>query len=92
MKLMAVAALVALVATPVALSGSASAQSLAKQTAKNRPVVAAPQPMEQRAIGASPSGHPDWDVYVNGRYEGSDPDPRVRWTIRTEATKNGGMR
>lgn len=28
--------------------------------------------------------HPSYDVYVNGQYAGSDPDPRVRWSIRRE--------
>jgi hypothetical protein len=40
----------------------------------------------------SPSGNPEWDVYVRGEYVGSDPDPRVRATLRQEATRNYGFR
>jgi hypothetical protein len=29
--------------------------------------------------------HPEYDVYVNGVYVGSDPDPRIRETIEQEA-------
>jgi len=39
---------------------------------------------------ASPSGNPGYDVYVRGEYVGSDPDPRIRATIRREATRNYG--
>jgi len=41
---------------------------------------------------SSPSGNPEWDVYVRGEYVGSDPDPRIRATIRREAVRNYGMR
>ncbi|HZS65316.1 MAG TPA: hypothetical protein VFA53_12590 [Xanthobacteraceae bacterium] len=27
---------------------------------------------------------PEYDVYVNGQYVGSDPDPRVRYHLREE--------
>jgi hypothetical protein len=34
---------------------------------------------------ASPySSNPEYDVYVNGRYIGSDPDPRVRYHMIQE--------
>jgi hypothetical protein len=39
---------------------------------------------------ASPSGNPGYDVYVRGEYVGSDPDPRIRATIRREATRDYG--
>lgn len=42
--------------------------------------------MQQSIVPPSPLGHPEWDVYVNGRYEGSDPNPRVRASIRKEVT------
>ena len=45
-----------------------------------------------RATGYSPSGNPQWDVYVRGEYVGSDPDPRVRSTLRREAVRNYGFR
>lgn len=42
---------------------------------------------------ASPySTNPEYDVYVRGEYVGSDPDPRIRATIRQEATRYYGMR
>jgi hypothetical protein len=41
---------------------------------------------------ASPSGNPEWDVYFHGNYVGSDPDPRIRWTIRDEARTYYGLR
>jgi len=34
---------------------------------------------------ASPySTNPEYDVYVNGVYVGSDPDPRIRWSLKRE--------
>jgi hypothetical protein len=30
------------------------------------------------------STNPAHDVYVNGNYVGSDPDPRIRWTLKKE--------
>ena len=38
------------------------------------------------------SRHPEYDVYVNGEYAGSDPDPRIRWTIRQEYKGRFGLR
>ncbi|HZS63196.1 MAG TPA: hypothetical protein VFA53_01665 [Xanthobacteraceae bacterium] len=31
-----------------------------------------------------PSSNPEYDVYLNGRYIGSDPDPRVRYHMIQE--------
>lgn len=31
------------------------------------------------------SSNPEYDVFVNGRYVGSDPDPRVRYELSREA-------
>jgi hypothetical protein len=84
MKLViAAAALAALVMSPWTLSSSASAQTpTAKQSAKKKKVVAVAKPHVRRA---SPySTNPEHDVYVNGEYAGSDPDPRIRWSIRSE--------
>ena len=45
------------------------------------------------AWGPSPYPHnPEYDVYVRGEYVGSDPDPRIRATLRQEATRNYGFR
>jgi len=40
----------------------------------------------KRAVryGSPYSTNPAHDVYVNGNYAGSDPDPRIRWSIRKE--------
>ena len=96
-KILVAAALAALIATPAsaqflkgdksdaALRSYASDTSKAKAKKKNKTVTA----YQQRV---SPSGNPEWDVYVRGEYVGSDPDPRVRYTLRQEATRNYGMR
>ncbi len=34
--------------------------------------------------GSPYSTNPAHDVYVNGNYAGSDPDPRIRWSLRKE--------
>ena len=80
-KFIAFAALAALITTP------ASAQQV-----KKKKTVEQAQPQVAPNARYSPSGHPEWDVYVRGEYVGSDPDPRVRSTIRSEATRNYGAR
>jgi hypothetical protein len=96
-KILVAAALAALIATPVsaqtikgdssdaALRSYASDTSKAKAKKKSKTVTT----YQQRV---SPSGNPEWDVYVRGEYVGSDPDPRVRYTLRQQATRNYGMR
>jgi hypothetical protein len=79
-KIPAVVALALLIAAP---AYAQSAQVKAKK--KNKSVTTYQQP-------ASPSGNPEWDVYVRGEYVGSDPDPRVRYTLRQEAVRNYGIR
>jgi hypothetical protein len=95
-KILVAAALAALIATPAsaqslkgdksdtALRSHASDTSKAKAKKKNKTVTT-----YQRL---SPSGNPEWDVYVRGEYVGSDPDPRVRYTLRQEAVRNYGFR
>ena len=34
--------------------------------------------------GSPYSTNPEHDVYVNGVYVGSDPDPRIRWSLKRE--------
>jgi|tagenome__1003787_1003787.scaffolds.fasta_scaffold20981532_2 hypothetical protein len=42
--------------------------------------------------GGSPySSNPAYDVYVNGEYVGSDPDPRVRATLAAEWRSQWGL-
>ena len=76
-KFISFAVLAALIATPAA----------AQQVKKKKPVEPTP-PSAANNAPYSPSGHPEWDVYVRGEYVGSDPDPRVRSTIRSEAVRN----
>jgi hypothetical protein len=59
---------------------------------QSRAVAASKTKKKNVAARQSPSGNPDWDVYVRGEYVGSDPDPRIRATIRREAVRNYGMR
>jgi hypothetical protein len=84
MKILAAAALTVAMATP------GSAQSVKHK--QNTAGTYATQEQKARATGHSPSGNPKWDVYVRGEYVGSDPDPRVRATLRQEATRNYGFR
>jgi hypothetical protein len=85
MKIVAAAALAGMIALP------ASAQTVKKkqQQVSSSSWVTAEQ--RARATGYSPSGNPEWDVYVRGEYVGSDPDPRVRWTLRDEAKRSYGF-
>jgi hypothetical protein len=94
-KIFVAAALAALIATPAyaqstkgegngALRSAASDSS--KANAKKDKTVTT---YRQRV---SPSGNPEWDVYVRDEYVGSDPDPRVRWTLRDEARRSYGNR
>lgn len=96
-KIFLAAALAALIATPAsaqsmkgdssdaALRSYASDSSKAKAKKKNKTATT----YRQRV---SPSGNPEWDVYVRNEYVGSDPDPRVRATLRQEAVRNYGFR
>ena len=41
----------------------------------------------------SPYPHPpEYDVWVNGTYVGSDPDPRIRATLRKEAKESHNLK
>jgi hypothetical protein len=42
--------------------------------------------------GSPHSSNPEFDVYVNGVYVGSDPDPRIRSTLAHEWRTQGGLR
>jgi opacity protein-like surface antigen len=99
-KILAAAALVAFIATPASAqsvkseSSDAGLRSYAQsdtqraKAKKKRVVTTYTQPRR-----ASPySSNPEYDVYVRGEYVGSDPDPRIRWTLRDEAKRNYGLR
>lgn len=80
---MSLIALVAFIAAPCGLGGYAAAETPAvKQPAAKKPVTATPA---AKVGGHSPySSNPEYDVYVNGEYVGSDPDPRIRASLRKE--------
>ena len=95
MRILACAALAALIATPAGaqslrengagLSSYAQSASQAKATKSKRSV-------RTTVTDLSPySPNPEWDVYVRGEYVGSDPDPRIRWSLRREAVRNYGL-
>jgi hypothetical protein len=45
----------------------------------------------QQYRGSRHSSNPAYDVYVNGEYVGSDPDPRVRATLAHEWRTQWGL-
>ena len=45
----------------------------------------------QQYRGSPYSSNPEYDVYVNGEYVGSDPDPRVRATLAQEWRSGWGL-
>jgi hypothetical protein len=90
MKLAIVTALVAIFVAPLALSDQgAFAQSPAGQQTVKKKKTTATKPAPRRE---SPSGNPEYDVYVGGVYVGSDPDPRIRSTLAREGKSNFGLR
>jgi hypothetical protein len=90
MKLAIVTALAAIFVAPWELydQGAFAQTPATQQTVKKQKTTAA-KPAPQRA---SPSGNPQWDVYVGGVYVGSDPDPRIRSTLASEGKSNFGLR
>ena len=101
-KILTVVAVTALVATPAsarslkadgsdaALRSFAASDTQQAKSKKAKRGVAVSQPQPARVW--SYSGNPEYDVYVRGEYIGSDPDPRVRSTLRSEATRSYGNR
>jgi hypothetical protein len=68
---------------------SYAASDSQKAKAKKKKVVTT----STQARRASPySTNPEYDVYVRGEYVGSDPDPRIRSTLRDEAKRHYGIR
>ncbi len=86
-RLICILALAAAVAVPAIGSGTAQGETVQSKSAKKAKT--AKETVVRGETGQLlPSSafahHPSYDVYVNGEYAGSDPDPRVRWTIRRE--------
>jgi hypothetical protein len=71
------------------LSPGYSAPS-AKHTAKSKKAKATSS-YAQQYRGSPYSSDPAYDVYVNGEYVGSDPDPRVRATLAAEWRSEWGL-
>jgi opacity protein-like surface antigen len=99
-RILAAAALVALIVTPVSAQsiksegsgaglGSYAASDSQKAKAKKKKVVTTHTQLRRAAPYSS---NPEYDVYVRGEYVGSDPDPRIRSTLRHEAKRYYGMR
>jgi hypothetical protein len=80
-KILAATALAILIATPAfAQAKKADGIKASKSYASS-----GMRAMNRAGPWAPPhSTNPAYDVYVNGEYVGSDPDPRVRWTLREE--------
>ncbi len=80
--------LVATLALAVAITTQAFIGSAAGQTAsKEKSAKAASSErvrVVQKRVYSPYSSNPAYDVYVNGNYVGSDPDPRIRWTLKKE--------
>ena len=84
MKIFVAATALAVVAAPLGAGLEARAQSYSnEQTTTQKLKKAKPQKRVLR-YGSPHSTNPAHDVYVNGVYVGSDPDPRIRWTLKKE--------
>jgi hypothetical protein len=83
--LVAAAALAMAVAVPAFTSSQpAQAQSYSKEQTTPPKVKKAKTQKRVVRSGSPYSTNPAHDVYVNGNYVGSDPDPRIRWTLKRE--------
>lgn len=85
--LLAAAALAVAIAMTTAFVPGQTAkaqQTVSKEKATTHKVK---KPKTQKRIvrnGSPYSTNPAHDVYVNGVYVGSDPDPRIRWSLKRE--------
>jgi hypothetical protein len=89
MKIIVAATALAVSAAALAFGAGqqARAQSYSKEqttTQKVKKVKKAKTPKRVVRYGSPYSTNPAHDVYVNGVYVGSDPDPRIRWTLKRE--------
>jgi len=82
---LATTALALIIAVPAFAPGQAAqAQTYTKE--QSAPPKVKKQKSQKRVVrsGSPYSTNPAHDVYVNGVYVGSDPDPRIRWSLRRE--------
>ena len=83
--LVAAAALAMAIAVPAFAPGQqAQAQSYSKEQTSPPKVKKAKTQKRVVRYGSPYSTNPAHDVYGNGGYVGSDPDPRIRWTLKRE--------
>jgi len=75
---------VAIVAPAFAPDQQAQAQTYSKEQTTTQKVKKAKTQKRIVRNGSPYSTNPAHDVYVNGVYVGSDPDPRIRWTLKRE--------
>jgi hypothetical protein len=99
MKALAAAALAATISLPASAQSMKSERSdaaLHSKAAADTPKAKASKKKPIAAVHVQRMSHystnPEYDVYVNGVYAGSDPDPRIRWTLRQEAKGQFGLR
>jgi hypothetical protein len=83
---LAVAALLAVPASARVTRAESFDQQVTQLPANHPALMSRAEVAEQPIIpNASPFQHrPEWDVYVNGQYAGSDPDPRIRESLRQD--------
>jgi hypothetical protein len=89
MRILVAATALAVFAAPLAFGAGqqAQAQSYTKEqttTQKAKNVKKAKTQKRVVRYGSPYSTNPAHDVYVNGVYVGSDPDPRIRWSLKRE--------
>ena len=85
MLVAAIALAVAAAAPAFGPGQQAQAQTYSKdQTAPQKVKKAKTQKRVVVRNGSPYSTNPAHDVYVNGTYVGSDPDERIRWTLKRE--------
>lgn len=77
-----------IIITAIALAAFIATPAFSQTTKKKKNSASQTQQQQQTSPRNSPSGHPEWDVYVRGEYVGSDPDPRIRASLRSEAKRN----
>lgn len=83
MNLLAAATALAVAAAGFVVPGQAQAQNSKDQTTTHKVKKAKVQNRVTRN-GSPYSTNPAHDVYVNGNYVGSDPDARIRWSLKKE--------
>ena len=93
MRVFLAAVLSILIATPAAAQyGQAGASMPNFSAQKANKKAKATSSYAQQYRGSRYSANPAYDVYVNGQYVGSDPDPRIRATLAHEYRSDSGMR